>query len=376
VEASPSDHSPARRRRVLLAVSGLSPQIITETLYALAVASPEPWIPDEVHLITTAEGAKRASLALLSEEPGWFGRLLRDYGLPQMRFDPDSIHVIEDAAGAPMDDIRTPEQNELAADYITEQVRAFTQGHSELHVSIAGGRKTMGFHLGYALSLFGRAQDRLSHVLVSEPFESTWEFFYPTPGSRIISVRGERLADAAEARVTLADIPFVRLREGLPKPLLKGHASYSRTVQAARLALEPPFLELDLEAGRVKAGGEPVDMTPADLAFYAMFARAGRAGIKALRRGDQKLAGLYLAESRRIAGDMSATQERAEHALRHGMDEDDFDQRNSRANKRLQEALGPQLAARYMIQRLGRRGSGRYALPVAAERIRFTGEPA
>jgi CRISPR-associated protein (TIGR02584 family) len=35
-------------------------------------------------------------------------------------------------------------------------------------MSIAGGRKTMGFYAGYALSLYGRAQDRMSHVLVEE----------------------------------------------------------------------------------------------------------------------------------------------------------------------------------------------------------------
>jgi CRISPR-associated protein (TIGR02584 family) len=50
-----------------------------------------------------------------------------------------------------------------------------------IHASIAGGRKTMGFYLGYALSLFGRPQDRLSHVLVSSPFESNQNFFYPLP---------------------------------------------------------------------------------------------------------------------------------------------------------------------------------------------------
>lgn len=37
----------------------------------------------------------------------------------------------------------------------------------------------MGFFVGYALSLFGRAQDRLSHVLVSDPFESLTDFYYP-----------------------------------------------------------------------------------------------------------------------------------------------------------------------------------------------------
>jgi CRISPR-associated protein (TIGR02584 family) len=48
-----------------------------------------------------------------------------------------------------------------------------------LHVSIAGGRKSMGFFAGYAFSLFGRTQDRLSHVLVNDPFESFPDFYFP-----------------------------------------------------------------------------------------------------------------------------------------------------------------------------------------------------
>lgn len=50
------------KRKILLAVTGLSPQIVTETLYALAVGQDTPWIPDEIHLITSCEGAERARL--------------------------------------------------------------------------------------------------------------------------------------------------------------------------------------------------------------------------------------------------------------------------------------------------------------------------
>ncbi|HNU20229.1 MAG TPA: CRISPR-associated ring nuclease, partial [Hydrogenophilus thermoluteolus] len=55
-------------RRILLAVSGLTPQIVTETLYAL-IHQPQPFVPTEIHLITTLEGAKRAKLALFSQDP-------------------------------------------------------------------------------------------------------------------------------------------------------------------------------------------------------------------------------------------------------------------------------------------------------------------
>ena len=46
-------------RRILLCVSGMSPQIVTETLYALACARSPAWIPDEIHLISTRDGANQ-----------------------------------------------------------------------------------------------------------------------------------------------------------------------------------------------------------------------------------------------------------------------------------------------------------------------------
>lgn len=84
------DLPPQYSRRILLAVTGLSPQIVTRTLYALAREKPA-FIPTEIHLITTQEGAERARLALLSDRPGWFNQLLRDYRLPDIQFDANTI---------------------------------------------------------------------------------------------------------------------------------------------------------------------------------------------------------------------------------------------------------------------------------------------
>ena len=68
-----------KKRKILLAVTGLSPQIVTETLYALAVGQDTPWVPDEIHLITSCEGADRARLSLLDPGAGQFYALCRDY---------------------------------------------------------------------------------------------------------------------------------------------------------------------------------------------------------------------------------------------------------------------------------------------------------
>lgn len=361
-------------RRVLLAVSGLTPQIVTETIYALAADEQAPFVPTEVHLITSAEGARRAELSLLSDDLGWFHKLRADYHLPGMRFDRSHIHVMRDTRGQPMNDIRSPSDNQAAADFITAQVRAITADSGcALHASIAGGRKTMGFYLGYALSLYGRPQDRLSHVLVSDPFESSYDFFYPTPYSRVLQTRDGQLADTAMAQVTLADIPFVSLRHGLPAALLSGQASFNDTVAAARAALAPAQLTIDLARQRILAAGREVVLPPAELALLAVFARRTLQGDEALpapTKGvpDSVWAKRYLGEYRRITGTL-ADIESTERALRNGMDGEYFSQRKSKLDKRLKTALGPAAEA-YRIHDGGTRPR-RYALTLSPNAVRF-----
>ncbi len=360
------------RERILLAVTGLSPQVITETLYALAVQARPRWLPGRIHLITTREGAERARLALCSEEPGWFARLCRDYGLGPIDFGPDHIHVVPDARGEPLDDIRSPEDNERAADFITDTVRRLTaRDDTELHVSIAGGRKTLGYYLGYALSLYGRPQDRLSHVLVSEPFESSWEFFYPTPYSRVITTRDNKLADTADARVTLAEIPFVRLRDGLPQGLLEGGARFSEAVAEAQKALPPLCLVLDPASRRVTAGGETFSLKPAEFAFYWLFAERARAGQPGAHWSDDGLAEELLGHYGRLVNPASGDYQRAAEAYRRGMTKENFDPAKAHVHKAIRKALGERRAEPYLLHPLGPIPGSRYrrqglSLPASA----------
>jgi hypothetical protein len=171
----------------------------------------------------------------------------------------------------------TPADNECAANCITHWVRIATQDKdAALHVSLAGGRKTMGYYVGYALSLFGRPQDRLSHVLVDAAYERmTGEpaFYYPTKQAHYVFTHDKKdSADAAKAIVHLAPIPFVPLAKGLPKGILEGKLTFSATVEAAEKALASPYLQLDFRRRSVICGDKEVQMEPAAFAFYAWLA--------------------------------------------------------------------------------------------------------
>ncbi len=367
-------------RRVLLAVSGLSPQIVTETLYALSVNQESPWVPTEIHLVTTQEGREIVRHSLLNPEHGYFYRLIEEYELPDINFSIENVHVIEDKAGTALEDIRTEQDNQACADMMVEIVRELSgDAQAELHVSIAGGRKTMGYYMGYALSLYGRFQDKLSHVLVNAPYESHPEFYFPTKESHLIHTRGDRprAYDTREARVSLAEIPFVRLRDGLPPSLQKGQAGFYQTVLAAQRALDEPELIIDLENRRLSLSGEIIDhVAPAELAFYSWMARRCCNGADAVRYGDEGIAREFLGEYQRIVEEFSGEYERAEESLKNGMNKEDFEYRKSRTKEMLKKNLPPQLLAKYEIASIGKRPNTRYGLRLKADSIRYNRLPA
>ena len=359
-------------RRILLAATGLSPQILTETLYALGVAPGEgqaPFIPTEVHLITTAHGADIARTSLLHPDGGAFHALLADY--PQLgrpAFDASHIHVIQDAAGQPLSDIRSPEENAQAADSITALMGELTRDEgAQLHVSIAGGRKTMGFYLGYAFSLFARPQDELSHVLVSSPFESHAEFFFPPAQPRRLATRDGQHIDTRDARITLARIPVVRLRHGQPQALLAGQASFGDTVAAIERSLAPPRLEIDLHQRLVLCGGQPVRLPPALLAWLAWWAQnvLQQRGPQGWRDAD---AAPFLQLYQRVVSVDAMAFENAQKRLSDGMEKTFFEENNAKLERALKQQLGL-TAGPYLLVSSGQRPHTRRSLGLDAQAI-------
>jgi len=352
--------SSAFARRVLLLVAGLTPQIVTETLYALCVKRKPAFIPTEIHLLTTKEGADRARLMLLGEEPGHLHRFCEDYGLPDLpaAFPEGNIHVVRDPAGRPLSDIVTEEDNAAVADAIMRLVRELSADEDcAIHASVAGGRKTMGVALALAMSLFGRAQDALSHVLVSPPFESHPAFFYPPPRPKVLLVGTppqQKPVSTEEAEVQLAEIPFLRLSGLLDDALAQGAESWRELISRAQAHIGTPRLVIDTRNGRVLAGGKAVEMPPSALAFLLMMARAAKEGAK-LRcppdgAPDMAQARLYL-QAMDMLGLAGPRHERTRATLSKGMDKSFFERGKNKVNEAFRTALGPGPAAPYLIGR-------------------------
>lgn len=391
------------QRRILIVVSGMSPQVLTETVYALTQGQQPAFIPTEVHLLSTVSGARHARLTLLDGD-AHFLALCRDYHLDASIFDASRIHTIRDANGQALEDIRSPADNEAAADFITDFIRQHTADESAaVHVSMAGGRKTMGYYAGYALSLYGRDQDRLSHVLVAEGFEGHRHFYYPTPDSRAIYREHGPTLDAAEASIDLAMIPFVRLRDELPEkirqhnPLLAGRQGFSTAIAAAELARQPLVMTLDLPQRVFRVGDRDItELGSANLSLLCWLADRQAAGLPPLALQDVVINGRELGQAyaafcqkldqhdqstaARSAGNGNArlpelskvveALERSGFADRNGLE-----YRLSNLRKELASLLGKRLGSRFAPRNFGARGEACYALEDFTERFQYVPLP-
>lgn len=254
-------------KKVLVGVVGASPSVITETIYALAQRTPA-WIPDEVHLYTTGFGRQVFIERLFNN--GVLDQLLETIGpdAQRMAFGPENLHVFRSPDGDVLDDLRTPEEIARGGDLIAREIAHMTVDDDvEIHATLAGGRKTMSFYMGYAMTLFGRVQDRLSHVLVNAPFETEPGFYFPEQAPTSIERRNGEVIDARDAVIDLAEVPFLRVGHWMKKDtrqrFLGGEFKFIDCVRWAQVMIERPCVQIDVARSVLRIGAtDPVEVTP------------------------------------------------------------------------------------------------------------------
>lgn len=337
-------------RRILLLVTGLSPQVVTETIYASSYNKPRDEVPTEVHVITTQKGNELLVDSLIVG--GWYAKLIQDYALPPIAFDESHIYTVQDATGNDLNDIRTEADNEAVANTLAKYIGKFTSDpNCSLHLSIAGGRKTMGFLAGYVLTLFGRSQDKLSHVLVSEGYESQSDFYYPTLCSQLFRTKNGTRLDAKDAKVGLANIPFVRLSSYLSK-VVKQEPDFFKLVAFAQAELDEPELILDEDSHQLKCGGHVISLPPAQFALYYWLAKRLQNNELEVtcpydkEHPDKELGASFLEATTNIIGPSLYYR-----IKKNGLEHRQFTEWRSKAFKRLTQQLGAQMAHHYRIDK-------------------------
>jgi len=283
-------------KNVLIISIGSSPAIVTETLWALHTHTQAPFPVNQMHIVTTA-GTVGLEHILYRDESGsvlpgekltlLYNELKAD--IPEL-----FLHIPKFLDSGNRVTLVTDMKSETEAvaygDSITELVFDVTEDReSVLHLSIAGGRKTMSYHAGAAMTLYGRSRDRLSHTLI-EPaeLESCADFWWPTAQSHFVNHRFLKdenrvplrfSARAGDARVILIDTPFLRARSFLPKGYFHRRDNYARAVQRMNAALESPGVVVNLPEDRISISGVEIRLEPVQAAVFAVLAQRAKLGL-------------------------------------------------------------------------------------------------
>ncbi len=369
-------------KRILLAVCGLTPQVITETLYALMQ---QGRMVQGIHILTTRQGREACLAHLLVPETGHFHRFLEEYGIDpgKIEFQSRNILAVMDDMGHEIDDISLEEENESFLAACMEKAFELTQDEDTIvYFSIAGGRKTMGACLALAAQLYARPCDRIFHVLVSPEFEGCRDFFYPPAQSIPLMLHDKAghpyIKETRYAFINLVPLPFFPLRSRITDTLLKKPESPA-TLMLSAVRSPHPELTIDLKGRTIAWKGFQLDLPPAHLALYTFFGliRKRASCQSANCQGCQsctlsygevanhqpEITGIY--QRITAAGPASAVSDSGITSL----GKENFNSYRAKINKSIEKGFGAQDYRRLLLASCGNRPGVRYGLRMDKTRI-------
>lgn len=270
------------KRIILVSAMGTSPAVLTNTVWGL-VHQKHSIVPDEIVVFITKSG-KELLIQRLFDDGVW-NEMRSNLKREKIELDgklvfgATSIRVIPDAEGNEIEDLRTGDDNLRAADFMLSQLRQYTEdSETELHVSIAGGRKTMSALLFSCMTLLGRECDKVYHVLLPQDLEqgATPEFFYPEPGKTFVSKGTTKKLKAKQISTELFEVPFVRMRGWYQEKFNAIPPSYralvARVQEVAPPAVVYPEIEIDAWNGWATLNGQQVPMSRPCFAMLLLLA--------------------------------------------------------------------------------------------------------
>ena len=282
-------------KTVLLFTLGKTPQIITETLWAIyqdkAISQDQkPAWPDEIKIITNQQCAEIAKNALLpggDTKEGKLAELYKDLGIQNgPTLTDESFLLISDKTDF---DKFIEAENEIE-DFIMSKVKDLTNDSSvAIHANYTGGIKSMSTILCRAMDFYGRPIDLLSCIFVTPDFQQCKEFYYPKKQKFTLhrGTKNEREEDAVNANITLRKTKPIPLKYmGQFKSGLDdlNRFSFLQVLLFLKISQSPNNINLtfhyDEKKSRISVSAheydfyEEVQLPTGLFAFFAMTARA------------------------------------------------------------------------------------------------------
>ncbi len=215
---------------VLYSIVGMSPAVLTETVWALAAKKPSV-VPDEITVFTTKPCAEKLEDFCFGKNKRWDElkeNIRKKYKIDvseKLCFSREKIRIICNTRCEPLSDIRDDYDNRVMLEFFRHEMYTdYSNPNRVCIASIAGGRKTMGAMLHTVASVLGREGDKICHVLANDEIVCKHaDFAFPD-----CKLKGGKSISAKEAGLILADVPFVGMGSMLAGLGISPNESFSR----------------------------------------------------------------------------------------------------------------------------------------------------
>lgn len=289
-------------KHILIASVGGAPQIVTETLWAmmhphkmLSVGKTrrEPVVPDEIIMLTTAFpglfNAFKTKEERLIKTREKINELYTQYGHPPPKINSDKSQVVRTPDGKDIEDIRDHVQNSAFADAVVAVMTGIQKRRKKeelvIHISLAGGRKTMSSYLHWAAQWYGTEKDDLTHVLVENlNLEGNPDFWWPDQAMKTVRNRaGQEFSTTAQmdaegnvgdaARLDLVSVPFDPLGRSIPG-IDQKHVSFDGLNAYLEWERNSGPIVFHIRTRRITAGSSEFSLKPHHFAVLYLAAKA------------------------------------------------------------------------------------------------------
>ena len=337
-----------KKKKLLLALVGLNPQIITEALYCFNMKYDTEI--ENLYVITTEECLQGIERDLFRELDSY----RKHYDLAKPEFDKSDILFPKSTGEI--------ESQELFTDLVYKVVSKFTEYvNYDIYALISGGRKTMSADLFGAMMIFGRDGDKIFHVMASREFEKTGKYFPATEN------------EANE--LVLIEKNYIRLRDKLgfdndiAKPvdqlIAEAQNKIDETISLHDLIIRKS--ERSLQIGDVK-----IYLQPLQFAIYLFFARK-----KDFVRGGKRITMTNSKEIKKLYRSCATSQGQADRVFQTSFHNDiiDFDVVQkviSQTSRTIRKNMGNiPIAEHYVITSKGSYADKKYGIRLPRKKVKI-----
>jgi len=243
------------KKNILVIIVGKTPQIVTEAFYILGIR--KKILISNIFVLTTTEYKEFIEHSTIEKVK----EISNKYKIIEPIYDKN--HILAAAEEEGYNKNKEGELKFTTTNLILNFISEYTEKDVNIHCVLSGGRKTMSCDGMLAMTLFGREEDKLYHI-VANPIYYSEEKYYPENENEDLGL-------------ILINKPYIKLRNKLSEILNCKNFKYDDLINSCQKIINDlidlPTVIINKEKCELIISNKRIKLKPIDISVYLFFAK-------------------------------------------------------------------------------------------------------